>query len=93
MDQTTKLKFEETITAVNQKFQEVFPILFQGGRAELSLVQADNPWGLGVDIMVYPPGKKPQTISLLSGGEKALTAVSLILAIFAIKPSPFLLTR
>jgi len=77
---------------VNKKFQEIFPILFNGGKAELTLVHSeDGSKEVGVDIMAQPPGKRLQSITLLSGGEKALTAVSLVLGIFARKPSPFCL--
>ena len=69
----------------------MFPILFNGGNASLSLTNPEDLLNSGVDIMVQPPGKRPRSISLLSGGEKALTAVSLILAVFARKPSPFCL--
>jgi chromosome segregation protein len=92
IDESTKQRFEETFLAVNSKFKEIFPILFNGGKAELTLLQqSENPLDAGVDIMVHPPGKRPASITLLSGGEKALTAVSLVLAIFARKPSPFCL--
>ncbi len=91
IDESTKSRFSETFEAVNLKFREIFPILFNGGKAELSLTNSDNMLEAGVDVMVQPPGKRLQSITLLSGGEKALTAVSLILAIFARKPSPFCL--
>jgi len=92
IDETTLVRFSETFEAVNTKFKEIFPILFNGGKAELSLIQTEIPGqDAGVDILVQPPGKSLKSITLLSGGEKALTAVSLILAIFARKPSPFCL--
>jgi chromosome segregation protein len=91
IDESTKLRFEETFDAVNRKFKEIFPILFNGGKAELALTDPNNLLESGVDVLVQPPGKRLQSITLLSGGEKALTAVSLILAIFARKPSPFCL--
>ena len=91
IDESTKTRFAETFDAVNTKFKEIFPILFGGGKAELALVNEGNLLEAGVDILVHPPGKRPASITLLSGGEKALTAVSLILAIFARKPSPFCL--
>ena len=92
IDETTQVRFTETFEAVNIKFKEIFPILFNGGKAELSLIQTEIPGqDAGVDILVQPPGKSLKSITLLSGGEKALTAVSLILAIFARKPSPFCL--
>ena len=91
INESTISRFEETFTAVQSKFREIFPILFNGGKAELKLTNTENPLDSGVDIMVQPPGKRLQSITLLSGGEKALTAVSLVLAIFARKPSPFCL--
>lgn len=91
IDETTERRFRETFEGVNEKFQEVFPILFNGGKAKLALTNPENILESGVDIMAMPPGKRLQSISLLSGGEKALTAVSLVLAIFARKPSPFCL--
>lgn len=91
IDETTKIRFEETFRAVELKFKEIFPILFNGGKGELKLTEGLTPLEAGVDVMAQPPGKRLQSISLLSGGEKALTAVSLVLAIFARKPSPFCL--
>ena len=91
IDRTSRDRFQQTFEVVNEKFQQVFPRLFGGGRA--GLVLADDPAGgeQGVEIVAQPPGKKLQSVSLLSGGEKALTAVSLIFAIFLIKPTPFCL--
>ncbi len=91
IDTFTKERFEETFYEVDKKFREIFPILFNGGKAELRLLKEEGSEDFGVDVMCQPPGKNLQSISLLSGGEKALTAVSLILAIFARKPSPFCL--
>jgi len=91
INRTTKKRFEETFHKVNELFQEVFPRLFKGGKAELLLTDPENVLESGVEIIAQPPGKKLQSISLLSGGEKALTAVSLVFAIFTIKPSPFCL--
>ena len=91
IDETTKFRFKDTFDAVQRKFGEIFPVLFNGGKGELVLTNGDNPLEAGVDILVQPPGKRLQSIGLLSGGEKALTAVSLVLAIFARKPSPFCL--
>ena len=70
---------------------KVFPVLFGGGEARLILIEDPEKDELGVDIMARPPGKKLQNVSLLSGGEKALTAVSLIFSIFLVRPSPFCL--
>ena len=91
INRTTKKRFSETFELVNAKFKEVFPRLFCGGKAELKLTNEDDLLETGLDIIVQPPGKKLQNVSLLSGGEKALTAVALIFSIFLIKPSPFCL--
>ena len=89
MNRESKRLFAETFEAINQKFQEVFPRMFRGGRASLRLTNPDDLLETGIDILAQPPGKKLSNIELMSGGEKALTAVSLIFAIFQIKPSPF----
>ncbi|MFL5294436.1 MAG: chromosome segregation protein SMC, partial [Myxococcales bacterium] len=72
-------------------FGEFFQELFGGGRGEMSMIDADDVLESGIDIVAQPPGKKLTSVNLLSGGEKALTAVSLIFAIFLIKPTPFCL--
>jgi chromosome segregation protein len=74
---------------INENFKKVFSTLFEGGEAELVLTESEDLLSAGVDIVAQPPGKKLQNINLLSGGEKALTAISLIFAIFLVKPSPF----
>jgi chromosome segregation protein len=91
INRTTRQRFQETYDLVNTKFQEVFPRLFCGGHAELRLTNEDDLLETGIDIIVQPPGKKLQNVTLLSGGEKALTAVALIFSIFLIKPTPFCL--
>src|SRR6185369_318756 len=91
INRTTRQRFQETYNLVNAKFQEVFPRLFCGGRAELRLTDEEDLLETGIDIIVQPPGKKLQNVTLLSGGEKALTAVALIFSIFLIKPTPFCL--
>ncbi len=73
---------------VDAHFRELFTVLFGGGAAELQLVESDDPLEAGLEIMARPPGKKPATMSLLSGGEQALTAMSLIFAVFLTNPSP-----
>jgi len=88
---TYRKEFKQTFDAANQKFQEVFPRLFRGGKAMLVLTDEANLLESGVDIVAQPPGKKLQNITLLSGGEKSMTAVSLIISLFLIKPSPFCL--
>ncbi len=89
MNRESKKLFEETFAAVNERFQTIFPKMFRGGRAELRLTNPADMLETGIDIIAQPPGKKLSSIELMSGGEKALTAVSLIFAIFQIKPSPF----
>lgn len=84
-------RFKETFEQVNERFMKVFPVLFGGGEAHLILVEDPDKGEMGIDIVARPPGKKLQNVSLLSGGEKALTAVSLIFSIFLVKPSPFCL--
>jgi chromosome segregation protein len=92
INRASRDRFRETFDRVNEKFQQVFPRLFAGGRAGLVLTQDDAGESEGgVEIFAQPPGKKLQSVNLLSGGEKALTAVSLIFAIFLIKPTPFCL--
>lgn len=91
MDKDSKRMFKETFDAVNEKFQEIFPRLFKGGHAALKLTEPDDLLNTGVDIIASPPGKKLRAIELMSGGEKALTAVSLLFAIFMQRPSPFCL--
>lgn len=92
INQTTKKRFEETYNRVNERFQALFPRLFQGGRAELRLVateQGEDILNAGVELLAQPGGKKLSHISLLSGGEKALSAMAFIFSIFLVKPSPF----
>ncbi|MBJ6725825.1 chromosome segregation protein SMC [Geomesophilobacter sediminis] len=91
INRTTRKRFLETFQLVNEKFQQIFPRLFCGGHAELRLTDEEDLLTTGLEIVVQPPGKKLQNVSLLSGGEKALTAVALIFSIFLIKPSPFCL--
>lgn len=89
INRTTKQLFEETFLAVKTAFAEYFRVLFAGGNAEMLLVDESNPLESGIEIMAKPPGKKLQRISLLSGGEKALTVIALLFALFRVKPSPF----
>jgi chromosome segregation protein len=89
INKTTRQLFRETFEAVDARFQQLFPRLFNGGRAQLKLTDPSDLLSTGVEIEAQPPGKQLRSLDLLSGGEKALTAVSLIFAIFLIKPSPF----
>jgi chromosome segregation protein len=73
---------------VNKHFQHLFAQLFGGGTAELQLIESDDPLEAGLEILAKPPGKKPATLSLLSGGEQALTALALIFAVFLTNPAP-----
>ena len=88
IDVETKSRFKDSFDAVNARLKEVFPILFGGGFAELTL-QDDDTLNGGVVLMARPPGKKNASISQLSGGEKALTALSLVFSIFELNPAPF----
>ncbi len=88
IDRETRSRFRETFDKVNSGFQEMFPRLFGGGKASLEL-SGDDLLDAGVTVMAHPPGKRNSTIHLLSGGEKALTAVALVFAIFHLNPAPF----
>jgi chromosome segregation protein len=89
LNRVCRLRFKESFETINEKFEVIFPRLFRGGKAKLMLTDENDYLETGVDIVVQPPGKRLQSITLLSGGEKALTAVSLLFAIFLTKPSPF----
>lgn len=94
INKTSEVRFQTAFDAIDQRFRKLFPIIFGGGSASLALVYPEGSTDIldaGVDIMASPPGKKVQNIALLSGGEKALTALSLVFAIFLVKPSPFCL--
>jgi chromosome segregation protein len=90
INRTTKKKLSDAYEALNEKFKEVFTVLFGKGKAELILTEEDI-LEAGIDIVAQPPGKKLQNLMLLSGGEKALTALSLLFAGFMIKPTPLCL--
>ncbi len=89
MNRESKRLFRQTFEGVNHRFKALFPKMFRGGTAELRLTNPDDMLETGIEILAQPPGKKLGNIELMSGGEKALTAVSLIFAIFQYKPSPF----
>ncbi len=84
-------RFKETFDLVNERFQKVFPVLFGGGEAMLQLIEDTDKGEMGIEIIAKPPGKKMQNVTLMSGGEKALTAVALVFSIFLVKPSPYCL--
>ncbi len=89
IDLVSKAKFVEAFNIINQNFRECFATLFGGGTGEMRLIDEENANESGIDIVASPPGKKLQSILLLSGGEKALAALSLLMAIFRFQPSPF----
>jgi chromosome segregation protein len=89
IDQISRTKFDEAFARINENFAHVFSRLFQGGQAFLRLTDAENQAESGLEIVASPPGKKLQNVLLLSGGEKALTALSLLVGIFQFQPSPF----
>jgi chromosome segregation protein len=91
IDETTRQRFAEAFAAINRYFQETFSTLFGGGRAGLTLVDENDPLESGIEIIAQPPGKRLQSVQLLSGGEKALTAIALMFGLFKYKPSPFCL--
>lgn len=91
IDQETRRRFKQAFEAINENFQRLFRTLFGGGNAEIRLSDPEDIGESGVEIVASPPGKRLQNVLLLSGGEKALTALALVLAIFQYQPSPFCL--
>ena len=88
LNQKGRERLLDAFTKVNRKFNEVYTKLFNGGNAKIELVDSDDPLEAGLEMFVSPPGKRLQSITLLSGGEQALTALSLIFAVFLVNPSP-----
>ena len=91
MNRESRALFREAFAAINERFKRIFPLLFRGGKAELKLTEPQDMLETGVEIIAQPPGKRLGSLELMSGGEKALTAVAMIFAIFQYKPSPFCL--
>jgi chromosome segregation protein len=89
IDEVSKIKFDDAFKVINENFSTTFTKLFGGGQASMKLTDAENSAESGIDILASPPGKKLQNILLLSGGEKALTALSLLVGIFQFQPAPF----
>ena len=89
IDSVSRRKFQEAFDEINKHFRNVFQTLFGGGVAEMRLIEDENSAESGVDIIASPPGKRLQNIALLSGGEKSLTAIALLMATFRYRPSPF----
>jgi chromosome segregation protein len=89
INSTTRKLFAETFAQVRMNFREMFAELFGGGRADLSLLDESDPLNCGIEISAKPPGKQLQSVSLLSGGERAMTAVALLFAIYMVRSSPF----
>ena len=88
LNQKGRERLLDAFDKVSRKFNEVYKKLFNGGNAKLELVDSDDPLDAGLDLLVSPPGKRLQSITLLSGGEQALTALSLIFAVFLTNPAP-----
>jgi chromosome segregation protein len=91
IDESMRERFNDAFASINRHFQEIFNTLFGGGRASLTLLDENDPLESGIEIIAQPPGKRLQSVQLLSGGEKALTAISLMFGLFKYKPSPFCL--
>ena len=89
LDTITQQKFAQTFDQVAEHFRKYFGLLFNGGTAKLSLTEPDNISGTGIEILAQPPGKRQQNLSLLSGGERAMTAVALLFALLEVNPTPF----
>src|SRR5262245_15866773 len=91
INRTSRKRFRETFDAVNERFQQNFPRLFRGGKAWLTLTETEDVLEAGIEITAQPPGKRLQSVNLLSGGEKTMTAIALLVSVFQVRPSPFFL--
>ncbi|WP_254261348.1 AAA family ATPase, partial [Lactobacillus helveticus] len=91
LDEEVKSRFKATFEAVAESFKKIFPLVFGGGKAKLELTEPNNLLETGIEIIAQPPGKKLQRLSLLSGGERALTAITLLFAMLQVNPVPFCL--
>ena len=91
INRTSRKRFRETFDQVNERFEKNFPRLFRGGKAALSLTASEDVLEAGIEIMAQPPGKRLQSVNLLSGGEKTMTAIALLVSVFQVRPSPFFL--
>jgi chromosome segregation protein len=91
LEKRIKTHFLESFQVIRREFQRVYQELFEGGKADLQLVDESDLLETGVEIIAQPPGKKPQTLSLLSGGERAMTAIALLFALLRVKPTPFVI--
>ena len=89
IDQTSTELFTKTFEQISENFQAMFKKIFGGGNAKLVLIDEDDVLETGIDIIAKPPGKQLQTVSLLSGGERTMTAVALLFSLYQVKPSPF----
>jgi chromosome segregation protein len=91
INRVSRRRFRETFEEVSKRFSENFPRLFRGGKAGLALTESEDVLEAGIEIMASPPGKRLQNVNLLSGGEKTLTAIALLVSVFQVRPSPFFL--
>ncbi len=91
INRTSRRRFRETFDAVKERFEKNFPRLFRGGKASLGLTESEDVLEAGIEIMAQPPGKRLQSVNLLSGGEKTMTAIALLVSVFQVRPSPFFL--
>ncbi|MDX1649740.1 MAG: hypothetical protein R3263_07780, partial [Myxococcota bacterium] len=91
INRTSRKRFRETFEAVDERFRKNVPRLFRGGKASLGLTESEDVLEAGIEIMAQPPGKRLQSVNLLSGGEKTMTAIALLVSVFQVRPSPFFL--